>query len=85
MSTVRYKKLLTNLPSMAAIVNSFHSPEVQLAVFQTLMRELDGTIGAPSDEPRLALKTSSMILPGGEVAHDVLEGDSIHSLADGND
>ncbi|MEZ5941467.1 MAG: hypothetical protein R3C18_08760 [Planctomycetaceae bacterium] len=80
MSSSRYKRLLTNLPSMAAIVNSFQSSEVQLEVFKTLMDALEGTGGLTSGDTRLAQK-SSTILTEGEVQHDLVEGDSIHSIA----
>ena len=80
MSSTRYKRLLTNLPSMAAIVNSFQSSDVQLEVFKTLMDALEGSGGLPSSEARLAQK-SSTILTEGEVQHDLVEGDSIHSIA----
>jgi len=85
---MRYKKLLTNLPSMAVIVNAFQSPEVQLVVFQSLMRELDDSITTATapDNGKLSTRASAMILPNGDVAHDIVEGDSIHSLAgDAND
>ena len=78
MSAARYRKLLTNLPSMAAIVNSFQAPEVQLAVYRTLMDALEDSGGlGPEVKP---VKRSSTILSTTEVEHDLVEGDSIHSL-----
>jgi len=41
MSSQRYRRLLTNLPSMASVVNSFHSPEVQLSVYRTLIEAME--------------------------------------------
>ncbi|MCA9080232.1 MAG: hypothetical protein KDA58_06710 [Planctomycetaceae bacterium] len=77
MSSARYKRLLTNLPSMAAIVNAFESPEVQLQVFTSLIDALD-----ESDRPgesRASRRGSDGT--GSEVEHDLVEGDSIHSIA----
>jgi len=40
MSSGQYRRLLTNLPSMASVVNAFQSPDVQLAVYRTLIESL---------------------------------------------
>ena len=79
MSSARYKRLLTNLPSMAAIVNSFESQEVQLSVFNTLMDALEESGGLTSTDSRTVRRPSSAT--PGEVEHELLEGDSIHSIA----
>ncbi len=84
MSSTRYKKLLMNLPSMAAIVNSFQSPDVQMLVYTSLMDALDSK--ESSGESKTLKRSSSAILANGEVAHELVEGDSIHSIGtDGDD
>lgn len=80
MSTARYKRLLTNLPSMAAIVNSFESSEVQLAVFETLMDALEESGGLGATDPRVSRRPAEG-LGATEVEHDLVEGDSIHSMS----
>ena len=88
MSSLRYKTLLSYLPGMASVVNTFESPQVQNSVYETLMEALEAKlqsegIGAPSgllksrDLKRFA-PPASVSTPGGEVAHDLVEGDSIH-------
>lgn len=84
MSTARYKKLITNLPSMAAIVNSFESPQVQLAVYDTLIAALNDATQesrtAESATSRTAEKVAA-ISSDSSVEHELVEGDSIHSMA----
>jgi len=77
MSSGQYRRLLTNLPSMAAVVNAFQSPDVQLAVYRTL---IDSLLDATSDETNNgASRSSSRIRPrSGEL--DLVEGDNIHSI-----
>ena len=41
MSTSRWKLLSAYLPGIATVVNAFHSPEVQLAVYECLIDALD--------------------------------------------
>lgn len=41
MNAMRWKLLQAYLPSVAAVVNSFESTEVQLRVFETLVAALD--------------------------------------------
>jgi len=78
MSSPSYKKLLTNLPSMAAIVNSFQSEQVQIRVYETLIQALEDR---QSGEASSTLKkSSSVLLTNGDVSHDLVEGDSIHSI-----
>lgn len=79
MSSARYKRLLTNLPSMAAIVNAFESQEVQLSVFNTLMDALEESGGLSGTEVRTARRSPSA--SSTDVEHELLEGDSIHSIA----
>lgn len=78
MSGSNYRRLLTNLPSMAVVVNGFQSPEVQLAVFQKLMRELEGAL---EDMGSRGARSSTTSEPPRPATHDVIEGDSIHGLA----
>ena len=93
MSALRYKTLLTYLPGMASVVNSFSSAEVQLHVYESLMAALndklhaDG-IGAPANtnasvllrEPVLRMGQSQSTSSENELAHDLVDGDSIHAL-----
>ena len=88
MSSLRYKTLLSYLPGMASVVNTFESPQVQNSVYETLMEALEAKlqaegIGPPSalSKPRDLMRftpPASAPIPGGEVAHDLVEGDSIH-------
>jgi len=80
MSSVRYKKLLANLPSMASIVNSFQSPEVQVQVYETLIGALEEGQDWAKASSRIMQKSGSAILANGDVETDLVEGDSIHSL-----
>jgi hypothetical protein len=75
MSSGQYRRLLTNLPSMASVVNAFQSPDVQLAVYRTLIESL---LEATSDEG----SSSSRVSKGkSRNEMDVVEGDNIHSIA----
>lgn len=88
MSSLRYKTLLSYLPGMASVVNTFESSQVQNAVYEKLMEALEGKlqsegIGSPVESLNLRdLKrftpSSVAVAAGGEVAHDLVEGDSIH-------
>ncbi len=78
MSNGQYRRLLTNLPSMAAVVNTFQSPDVQLAVYRTL---IDSLLDATTDEgsvPAPSRVTRGRSRPG---ELDLVEGDNIHSIA----
>ena len=78
MSSGQYRRLLTNLPSMAAVVNTFQSPDVQLAVYRTL---IDSLLEATADESSIAAssRVSKSRTRPGEL--DLVEGDNIHSIA----
>lgn len=101
MNAARYKLMLSYLPGMASIVNSFQSTEVQLAVYQSLMEALNvrmeaetpgagaainGRKRAVNGTPRAVAVNTSMpsdtdvIANVDDLAHDLEEGDSIHSL-----
>ena len=41
MSSSRWRVLTAYLPGIASVVNSFQSPDVQMAVYQSLMKALD--------------------------------------------
>ncbi len=84
MSALRYKTLLSYLPGMASVVNTFQSPEVQNAVYEKLMEALEGKLQSegigpiglvpPSRERKRSLPPADP----NEVTHDLVEGDSIH-------
>ncbi|MDB5391971.1 MAG: hypothetical protein JWM11_7617 [Planctomycetaceae bacterium] len=104
MNPLRYKLMISYLPGMATIVNSFQSPEVQRAVFDSLMEALNvkmesettgsgvvaparprSSVSAPrlhaaSTSPRLS--DSAVLEPSTDHAHDLAEGDSIHSMGE---
>lgn len=104
MNPLRYKLMISYLPGMASVVNSFQSPDVQKAVFDSLMEALNvkleaeaagsGTIATSrtrtttsTTKPQALVTTkvireTSHFTPGDDVAHDLAEGDSIHSMTD---
>lgn len=103
MNAARYKLMLSYLPGMAAIVNSFQSPDVQRSVYESLMEALNVRLeaenpgsGGSSGRPRVAASVplratirpavlsddSGVIGSDDELAHDLEEGDSIHTLVE---
>lgn len=78
MSSGQYRRLLTNLPSMAAVVNVFQSPDVQLAVYRTL---IDSLLDATADESNAATAKGSSRGRSRPGELDLVEGDNIHSIA----
>ena len=76
MSSAQYRRLLTNLPSMAVVVNSFQATEVQLAVYRTLM---DSLLEATSDEPP-APRSAKPRPRSNDTDISIAVGDSIHSI-----
>lgn len=78
MSSGQYRRLLTNLPSMAAVVNAFQSPDVQLAVYRTL---IDSLLDATSDDSSSGASRSSSRIRSRSGELDLVEGDNIHSIA----
>lgn len=89
MSASRWRVLTAYLPGIASVVNSFQSPEVQLAVFQSLMKALDEKTEA--EEAQLAAVKSKSRAPkavsrdvssdgDSELAYDIVDGESIHTL-----
>lgn len=89
MSSLHYKTLLANLPSMAAVVNSFDSPEVQRAVFdvlidsfqQRLANELASTNGSSSSQS-VSSRTAQPTDEAQDLTHELVDGESIHSFSD---
>lgn len=81
MSPQRYRALLSYLPGMAVVVNSFQSPDVQRQVYNDLMKALDVKLDQEGNgtDSRGASKSPSPNGAHGEVAHDLIEGGSIHA------
>lgn len=89
MSSTHYKQLISYLPTMAAVVNSFQSQEVQLVAFQRLIGALESALNikpAPESEKNSRPSFQSVSRNGNgssdsgmEITHDLVEGDSIHS------
>jgi len=98
MSALRYKALISYLPGLATVVNSFATPEVQVRVFETLIGALNDKlqaegVGLPNGQTTSALlrepvlrmtkpAVTSTAAPDSdsELAHDIVDGDSIHAL-----
>jgi len=102
MNPLRYKLMISYLPGMATIVNSFQSPDVQRAVFDSLMEALNcklesevaGSGAVTTAKPRLShsstrihspsnlpeSRDSARFTPDDDIAHELAEGDSIHSM-----
>jgi len=91
MNSTRYKTLLSYLPGMASVVNSFQSEQVQLAVFDRLISALEEKAELADSPPaarssRSTSRTpasSALEIPGAEeIEHELVEGDSIHADLD---
>lgn len=80
-SSNSYRKLLSNLPSMASVVNSFESPEVQLEVYKTLILALNDQEGSTSSPSATSVRAGA-VDENGVVTHDILDGGNIHSVED---
>lgn len=84
MSALRYKTLLSYLPGMASVVNTFQSPQVQNAVYEKLMEALEAKLQSegigPIELVPLARDRKRSLPPADptEVTHDLVEGESIH-------
>ena len=84
MSALRYKTLLSYLPGMASVVNTFQSPQVQNAVYEKLMEALEAKLQSegigPIELASLSRDRKRSLPPAepNEVTHDLVEGDSIH-------
>lgn len=89
MSDSRYKTLLSNLPAVAAVVNAFESPEVQVAAFDSLMAALDdhtgfraepvAAAGESKGNERGSAKANGKSRLEEEVEHDIVDGGNIHA------
>lgn len=78
MSPQRYRALLSYLPGMAVVVNSFQSVEVQRQVYEELMHALDVKLdseGAGAEAKSTIRRNGA----DGELAHELVEGASIHA------
>jgi hypothetical protein len=85
MSALRYKTLLSYLPGMASVVNTFQSPQVQNAVYEKLIEALEAKLQSEgigptelSASPRKRERGPVAPIDSTEVTHDLVEGDSIH-------
>lgn len=86
MSSSRWRVLTAYLPGIASVVNSFQSPEVQLAVYQSLINALDEKTEA--EDAQSAARAKSSMSRGkpaagpsdSELAYDIVDGESIHTL-----
>jgi hypothetical protein len=81
MNANRYKTLLSYLPGMAAVVNSFQSQDVQMEVYHALIGALDEkevSEGKAALSSRMRINGRSLTL-NDDVAHDLVDGASIHA------
>ncbi len=92
MSSSRWRVLTAYLPGIASVVNSFQSPEVQLAVYQSLIKALDEKTEA--EDAHVAAKSNSHSVRGkatvgrdvvsiahdSELAYDIVDGENIHAM-----
>jgi len=86
-NSLQYKTLLSYLPGMASVVNSFNSEQVQVAVFDRLISALEQrtettTSPVKIQEGNAKIATASAKAPSDELEQDLIEGDSIHSVID---
>lgn len=85
MSPQRYRALLSYLPGMAVVVNSFQSSEVQRQVYDELLQALNVKLdseGAGPDQHAAGKKAPSngkSAAGDSELAHELVEGASIHA------
>lgn len=92
MSSSRWRVLTAYLPGIASVVNSFHSPDVQMAVYQSLIKALDEKTDAEDAQAMTKAKASSArgksaverdvvtSSHDSELAYDLVDGESIHAL-----
>lgn len=92
MSSSRWRVLTAYLPGIASVVNSFQSPEVQLAVYQSLITALDektdaedalATAKARASASRgrpAAERNVTVGAPDSDLAFDIVDGESIHAF-----
>ena len=90
MSSSRWRVLTAYLPGIASVVNSFQSPDVQMAVYQSLMKALDDKTEAEEaahSSPKAKLsrgksseREAAASASDGELVYDLVDGESIHAL-----
>ena len=92
MSSSRWRVLTAYLPGIASVVNSFQSPEVQLAVYQSLITALDEKTDAEDAQAAAKARTASArgrsaterdvvtSSHDSDLAYDIVDGESIHSM-----
>lgn len=92
MSSSRWRVLTAYLPGIASVVNSFQSPEVQLAVYQSLITALDEKTDAEDAQAAARVRTTSArgksaserevvtSSHDSELAYDIVDGESIHAM-----
>lgn len=92
MSSSRWRVLTAYLPGIASVVNSFQSPEVQLAVYQSLITALDEKTDAEDAQAAAKARTTSSrgrsaterdvvtSSHDSDLAYDIVDGESIHSM-----
>lgn len=92
MSSSRWRVLTAYLPGIASVVNSFQSPEVQLAVYQSLITALDEKTDAEDAQAAAKARTASArgrsaterdvvnSSQDSDLAYDIVDGESIHSM-----
>ena len=92
MSSSRWRVLTAYLPGIASVVNSFQSSEVQLAVYQSLIKALDEKTEAEDAQAAAKARASTSrgkpvpereVVPSShdsELAYDIVDGESIHAL-----
>lgn len=95
MSASRWRILTAYLPGIASVVNSFQSAEVQMAVYQSLIKALDEKTDAEEAQLAAASKSKSrgkssssrdsgITGQDSELVYDIVEGESIHALVGKN-
>ena len=87
MNNLQYKTLLSYLPGMASVVNSFNSEQVQVAVFDRLisaLEERNESSNSSSGTRSIKQKSSAEVAEtaSAELEHDIIEGGSIHAGID---
>ncbi|MBL4883026.1 MAG: hypothetical protein JKY95_00640 [Planctomycetaceae bacterium] len=87
MDSLQYKTLVSYLPGMASVVNSFNSEQVQIAVFDRLITALEkkSETVAVASGGRSSGEAKADTVPeasSGELEHDLVEGESIHAIID---
>lgn len=84
MSSLRYRRLITNLPSMATVVNSFQTPEVQREVFHLLVDAMEDAVAGDEDPGETSSPTGARRRNWSgrrKEALELVEGDSIHAAS----